>query len=194
MAAERLFFALWPPASVVSALVAERDRWPGPAGRPTHPEDLHATVVFLGALEADQRACAENAAGRVSVPPFSLTLDRVGYWRGPRIRWVGQDPVPAPLLTLVRQLDHALTGCDHQPERRPYRLHLTLARKAAPLRAAVLSTPVHWPVKELVLAASHAEQRPAYRVLRRWPLSGAAGAATGGRQSTGTDAVDRGPV
>jgi 2'-5' RNA ligase len=194
MAAERLFFALWPPASVVSALVAERQRWPGQAGRPTHPEDLHATVVFLGAVETDQRACAEEVAGRLSAPPFSLTLDRVGYWPGPRIRWAGQECVPDALLALVHQLNAALTGCGHRPERRPYRLHITLARKAAPLSAATLPRPIHWSVTELVLAASRAGQRPAYRVLRRWPLTAPPAISQDGRSPIGTDGADRGPV
>jgi len=180
MATERLFFALWPPASVVAALVAERERWSGSAGRPTHPDDLHATVVFLGALDAEQRACAEDAGERIAAAPFDLMLDRVGSWPGPRIRWIGQEPTPGALLALVRQLNAALDRCGHRAERRPYRLHITLARKAAPLPAAALSTPIPWPVTELVLAQSRTGERPAYRVLRRWPLRRPVAATRGG--------------
>ncbi len=174
MAAERLFFALWPPAAVVERLVAERERWPGPSGRPTHPDDLHATMVFLGEVDAARRSCVEAAAALVSVPAFDLALDRVGSWPGPRIRWCGQDPAPAPLLDLVGQLNTGLTGCGHRRERRPYRLHVTLARKAAALPTAALDRPIPWPVTALVLAASRSGQQPKYRILNRWPLAGAA--------------------
>lgn len=159
---------------MVATLLAERRRWPGPEGRATHPQDLHATLVFLGAVDAAQRACVEDAAGRVSAVPFALRLDRRGAWPGPRIRWCGQEPTPVALLDLVDQLTSHLAACGHEPERRPYRLHVTLERKAAPLPAAALPTPIHWPVDELVLAASQSRRRPAYRVLRRWPLRAAA--------------------
>jgi 2'-5' RNA ligase len=172
MAAERLFFALWPPASVRDALAAEVRALPGGAGRVHHPDDLHLTLLFVGGVADDVRPCVEAIGDGVVAGPFQLRLDEAGYWSRPRIRWCRPSTVPADLLDLVGQLQAAMRDCGLEPEARPYRPHVTLARKAAPLRAQPLSTPVVWDVDSFVLAASGSETPPRYRALRRWALAG----------------------
>ncbi len=170
MSAERLFFALWPPRATRAELDALRGRLPGAPGRPTDPADLHLTLVFLGAVDAARRACAEAAAERVAGVPFELSLDQAGWWQGPRVRWCAPLRPPSALLALQRRLTEALADCGFVPERRPYRPHVTLARKAPMLAPMPLAPSIAWPVDRFVLARSHGGQRPAYEVLRRWPL------------------------
>ena len=173
MAAERLFFALWPPDSVRDALVAERAALPEPAGRLSHPLDLHLTLVFVGAVADETRVCVDAAGEGIAVPAFGLVLDEIGAWPRRPLRWARPAAVPQPLLDLVRALEANLLRCGLQPENRPYRPHVTLARKTTPISVMALAEPLRWPVREFVLAASQAGRRPSYEVLCRWPLAAA---------------------
>jgi len=171
MTSERLFFALWPPPSVRDALAAERRALPGESGKAHHPDDLHMTLVFVGGASEEQRACIERVGDGVAAAPFSLRITEAGSWSKPRIRWCRPRQAPPALLDLVGQLENGLRGCGIQPEPRPFRPHVTLARKARPLPSQPLSVPVDWAVDDYVLAVSGTEGPPRYRVLRRWPLS-----------------------
>lgn len=169
--AERFFFALWPGEEQRLALVDARRALPSYGGRDVHPQDLHLTLFFLGEIDAGQRVCAEAAAQGVRAAPFMLTLDHIGSFPRAGILWCGADASPQPLLMLVRSLGEGLRRCGFRPERRPYVPHATLARKARPLSARALETPISWPVDEFVLALGREGGAPRYSMLGRWPLA-----------------------
>jgi len=170
-ASQRLFFALWPDDRVRAGLDALVGGLPEHRGRLVHPQDRHITLVFLGDVSVDRRACVEEAARRVSAGPCELRIDQVGYWPRPRILWCGASQVPEPLLQLVSALQRELEACGFRPETRPYAPHVTLARKARKVPNYLLSESISWPVRELVLVASSIDgPPPRYQVLRRWPL------------------------
>lgn len=171
MVNERMFFALWPPAAVRDALLAVRAGLPGAAGRENHPLDLHLTLVFVGAVDPERRPCVEAAGDGLALPGFELSLDESGDWPRAGIRWCRPGTFPATLPALVQALQARLRACGISPEPRPFRPHVTLARKAAATPRNPLPAPVPWSVREFVLAASLAGRRPAYQVLRRWPLT-----------------------
>jgi 2'-5' RNA ligase len=173
---ERLFFALWPSPEVRGTLLGIREQAfrqtglgaPSPQLRYTHPDDLHLTLVFVGEVQPGSVACVEAAGDAVVLDAFVLSLREAICWRRQRL-WVAQpESVPKALLSLVDQLNLQLSACGCEPERRRYRAHLTLARKAPEIEPIAFR--VDWSVRELVLAASHPSQRPRYRVVRRWPL------------------------
>ena len=144
---------------------------PGFRGKPTHVEDLHITLVFLGAVEQERRPCLERVVGQVRGKPFELSIDQVGYWSRPHILWCGPSEPPETLKRLVRDLQKSLGDCGFEPEHRPYAAHVTLARKVRPQRFRDLERPLRWPVAEFVLVASRlGGEPPRYRVLKRWPL------------------------
>jgi 2'-5' RNA ligase len=179
MSEQRLFFALWPDPVTRQQLVRLRADIPGIRGRPTHPEDLHVTLVFLGAVDPDRRGCAERAADSVTGPGFDLPIDRIGHWPRPRILWCGCEQTPAPLLGLVSALRRSLLGCGFEPERRRYAAHVTLARNARPVAVGVPPRALNWTVRDYVLAASRLDRGPPhYQVLRRWPLAPASAAGS----------------
>lgn len=165
---ERLFFALWPTPAARAGLIDARARLAGVPGRLTHPADLHLTLVFVGAAEDRLRPCIAAAGDDVALNGFSLRLDAVTGWRRAGL-WVAQPSAPADaLLNLVSQLQQNLLVCGVEPEKRPFRAHVTLARKAPAIASEVVS--LDWAVSDFVLAASRSGRTPAYRILRRWPL------------------------
>jgi 2'-5' RNA ligase len=170
MSSGRYFFALWPDQRVREALYALSKSLPT-RGSQHNPLDLHMTLVFLGQVEERQLACIADAADSISAGTFSLQLDITGYWPRPKILWAGPKALPEPLSQLVSDLNKNLTACGFEPERRKYKPHVTLYRKAAKLDPAPIESPISWHAQDFVLAVSEGGQTGArYRVVQRWPL------------------------
>lgn len=167
----RLFFALWPDESVRSRLVETAARLPRGTGRRVPAANFHITLEFIGSATGDIRLCLEEAAGRVTVEPFDLTLSRFGYWPQPRIIWFGPHHLPPELLALAFKLRETAEACGVDAETRPYRPHVSLLRKVARQPAWPEVKPIEWPVREFVLCQSvGTDKGPSYEVLQRWPL------------------------
>ncbi|TVQ94688.1 MAG: RNA 2',3'-cyclic phosphodiesterase [Chromatiaceae bacterium] len=179
MTDERLFFALWPAPALRDALVTARAALPGAPGRLNHPDDLHLTLVFIGAVADSNRDCILAAGAAVQANAFTLTLTELGDWsrgRGGSLRWCRPTRIPPALPALAQCIEQGLLRCGIAPEKRRYRPHVTLARKAPPLSRRPLPLPLTWPVHDFVLAASRSGRRPAYEILQRFALAvGAAG-------------------
>ena len=169
---QRLFFALWPEAELQQQLAqAAAALLPQAAVRRVRPENLHCTLVFLGSVDPGQRLCVEAAAGALALPPFALVFDRFGYFRRPQVAWLGCSHTPPVLLDLAGQLRHGCAACGFPPERRPYEVHLTVARKLRrdPGRAPFL--PIDWRVERFALVESvSTDEGVRYRPLRFWDL------------------------
>lgn len=166
---QRLFFALWPDEGTRERLatVAEDDI----KGRWISGENLHVTLAFLGSVDKHVRACAEHVASQVRASSFTLHLDEIGYWRKPRILWVGASQVPSPLVQLLRGLNEGLSTCGFESERREYRAHVTLARKVHKPIAHRRIDPIPWPIDSFVLVESRTlPAGSSYHVLRTWFL------------------------
>lgn len=167
----RLFFALWPDLATRKRLAELREGFSDRPGRYNHPQDLHMTLVFLGSVEEARMRCVVDAADRVSLAPFSLSIDRFATWKKPRILWCGPSITPPPLAQLVTDLETALAGCGFAPEKRRYTPHVTLARKVQAEESGRLANALHWTVEGFVLAGSGGQNPgPRYRVLKKWPL------------------------
>ncbi|MDQ2696485.1 MAG: RNA 2',3'-cyclic phosphodiesterase [Pseudomonadota bacterium] len=166
-APRRLFLALWPDDALRRRLA---DLAQNTAGRRAlRPDNLHLTLVFLGATAAGRLACYENALADLAVPPLTLTLDRLGYFPRPRILWLGASHVPPALYGLVADLNRRLAGCGFALERRPFQPHITLARRYSGA-VPVLAEAVVWSVDQVSLMESVASgDGVGYQLLRRWP-------------------------
>ena len=170
-ARRRVFFALWPDESVRRQVVCTtRSAVRRSGGRATPPGNLHITLAFLGPLTEADLARAVRVPP-VASPAFPIVLDRLGFWEGSRVLWIGPSQIPAVLTRLEAVLWDALTAVGFERERRPYRPHVTLARKAGRVEQAV--APVTWPVAELALVESRpGGRRSVYHALRTWPFAG----------------------
>ena len=171
---KRLFLALWPDPEVrgqlaqVSGLIK--------AGRPVNLANIHMTLVFLGATEAERQNCYERALAQIIAPGFELYLNRLGYWRRSGIVWLAPQTPPAELISLVEQLKSALLSCGFRPEKRPFKAHITLARKypatawpIARLSSAPSAIHIRWRINRFALLESlFVKGGVHYRELRTW--------------------------
>ncbi len=172
-AGQRLFLALWPPDAVRAQLAAlARERFQGVSGRWVSAANLHATLIFLGSVDASQRECIEQAAAAVPAPAFHARLDRLGWFARSQVLWVGVAQAPPALTRLVEDLGAALQRCGFAFEKREYHLHVTLARKVRRRVPGAATAPIDWHVDRFALVESHMNRAGAtYEVLRTWPLS-----------------------
>ena len=144
----RLFLALWPPAPVRDSLVRLQAAWDWPAGASlTRPERLHATLHFIGPVPAARVPQLRDGL-RVPFEPF--TLDTQGALQQV---WPGGIAVlelraPPALRRLHAALATALHALDLPVEERPYRPHVTFARKASGAGAAAAMPAITWRVDE----------------------------------------------
>jgi 2'-5' RNA ligase len=169
---QRLFLALWPDEDTRTRLQALGERHVG-SGRRARLENLHATLVFLGAVDANARACVERVAGTIDRQTFSVTLDSLEHRPRQAIAWAAASHVPAALTRLVEQLRAGLMQCGFELERRPYHLHVTLARKVRRGQTTAAIDPIVWHIDSFVLVESRTHASGAsYQVLRSWPLTG----------------------
>ena len=170
----RIFFALWPDAGARDALWAlARDTAAQTRGRAPPAGNLHLTLAFLGDV-ATARIAALHVLGSTvasAVPPFTLTLDRVGAFGDGGIAWAGTSAAPRELERLVQSLNGALAKEGFPTERRAFHPHVTLARHCRRPAGTGTAAPVAWRVERITLNASELSPRgPRYRELGAWPL------------------------
>lgn len=168
---QRLFFALWPDAAARRALArVARARLRGP-GRVVAPELLHCTVLFLGSVHGNVRACMEAHAEGLTVPAFDLDLVRVGSWSRAGVLWAAPAATPPALEALAAGLRAGAAACGLEVDRRPFRAHVTLARKVSRGQRPAGIDPIPWHVDRYTLVASETRpEGPRYSVVREWPL------------------------
>jgi 2'-5' RNA ligase len=171
-ASRRLFFALWPDAGLRAAAAARVAALvPSAGARPQRPDQLHVTLVFLGSV-ADQRLDGVHAVGaQVTGMPVSVSLDRVEHWRKPQVLCLTASHVPAPLVALVEGLRASLAAAGLPTETRPWRPHLTLARKVTRFDARPDVEALLWRADSITLVESRSGREGArYEPLASWPL------------------------
>jgi 2'-5' RNA ligase len=139
--AVRLFVALDLPPAARAALAAFRAAAADPAvWRPVDDGALHLTLAFLGwRAEGDVpavTALVEASAGGVEAPPLVLGDALALPPRRPRVLAAEVHDEAAALAPLQAALSSRLaeTGL-YEPERRPFRPHVTVARLRRGARA-----------------------------------------------------------
>ncbi len=168
----RMFFALWPDGELrvqMRRITSRLVRRSG--GRRVHPDNLHLTLSFLGQVTPQQLPCIEEVAEQVAVARFQLTFDRLGYFPGPRVVWLGCTSCPPQLQQLTSALNGQVRQCGIATEERALIPHVTLLRKSTRAPGQLEVLPQLWDVDafHLVESANLAEGAR-YRVLRSWSL------------------------
>lgn len=171
----RVFFALWPEASVQQALhtlaVAYRPRCKARAMR---ADTLHMTLQFMGEVERARLPQLMLAAGKVSAAPLGFDLERILFWKHNRIAYAAPpDDVPA-LSQLVTTLKQELAAAGFLLKSEAFVPHVTLLRNVEYVLEPQAITPIAWRADSFVLVESSITDKGShYQILRKWPLSAA---------------------
>ncbi|WP_044640129.1 RNA 2',3'-cyclic phosphodiesterase [Risungbinella massiliensis] len=150
-----------------------------------YEQDLHLTLHFLG-ITTDQQMKEIIPALQEIVKKqnsFTLELDELGTFgrtEQPRILWAGVRGELHQLNLLQKEVVTALSSIGFPAEDRPYRPHVTLARKyqqdhfpIAQLNQDYLGelSDRKWTVQEIVLYETKLGQKPMYHVVSSFPFS-----------------------
>jgi RNA 2',3'-cyclic 3'-phosphodiesterase len=129
----RLFLGLPTPPQLAQALTRLTRAIEFPKGRPTAPENLHLTLVFLGEVAEPTLPHIEQELSDLNFATLQLKLGILNTF--PRAGVLVAEVEPTrPLLQLQAKIVAAMARCDFVPEDHPYHPHITLARFHGPLR------------------------------------------------------------
>lgn len=176
----RLFFALQPRAEQKSALVERVAPWIALLEAQRVPaENIHATLCFLGAVAPEDlgrvKDVAANQRGRQAI----LRFDTLEFWQKPRVlcATAAENAASAPARELADNLGRAAQAAGFHPDIKPFRAHITLARKIHPRNAEKsewpqsLAPPLLLRGDRFVLMESRrGESGSIYSVVESWPL------------------------
>ena len=174
----RLFFALQPNAVENAALVERASPWVSRLKAQRVPaENLHATLCFIGAIEAARLDALRAAAATLRGRPVRLFFDALEYWETPKIlcATASRDSSSASELSIA--LGEAAVAAGFSPDIKPFRAHLTLARKISAAQAAT----VPWPLplesptvmradKFVLMESRRNDAGSVYSAVDSWPL------------------------
>lgn len=141
----RLFLALWPSDDLRDAIASWQRSWTWTAHAALiETQRLHLTLHFLGDVAAERLPQLARSL-RVPWEPFELTLGRGEVWPN-GVAVLRPESDPPPLFQLHAALRHELVALDLPVDERPYRPHLTLARRAHGAKAPTRALALRWPI------------------------------------------------
>lgn len=170
----RCFLALTPAREVAVAIDAWRVRNWGGHGRPVPPENLHLTLAFLGELTMARIDSVVDAFDPRDVPPVSFVLDDVGWFLDSGVGWLGPKTASPAVDRLAELARIVARRCDIGIDKRSFRAHLTLLRRATtPLPEPLERPDIPFEATSVELYVSSLERDGArYREIANWPLAG----------------------
>jgi 2'-5' RNA ligase len=134
------------------------------------PANLHLTLAFLGSVADARIASCRSAVSALAPLDATLRLDRLGFWRRGGILWLGPSHSVDALTDYANSLRATLRGAGFPVESRPFKVHVTLARKC---RQGLRPQPfdaIDWPLRRVDLIVSRLDPKGArYRSLSHWP-------------------------
>ncbi len=135
--------------------------------------NFHITLCFTGNITPNQQEALCSALDRVAGSSFELTLDITGYWAKPKILFAAPSVAPVELISLANACSSAASQIGIPVEKREYRPHVTLVRKAMP----TLSLPLFQPNISCTVTKFHLfesfsnKQGVQYPIRNSWSLN-----------------------
>jgi 2'-5' RNA ligase len=177
----RLFFALWPTVQERSALhAALGDAWEAlSAARRVDPASWHLTIAFLGSVDDAALDSLASVAQRIArecahCNPIEVRLDQLDHWRKPQLLCAAPSAGCPAAALLADVLRRELVAAGFAPDLKPFRAHVTLARKVARAPRVRALPAVLWSFPALALMSSRsAPHGSLYSVVSSWPLDSA---------------------
>ena len=169
---KRLFFALPCPNPTRRAVLDWREHNLKRLKHHWVPEpNLHITLAFIGGVEDDRVDALFKLGDAIRGQSFGLELNRVGQFGRGKYVWLGPSRIPRELGDLAETLNRHLADQGFPVDRRPYKPHLTLAKKAPPVPLPEAPEGIGMPVDSFALYESvPVEKGVRYDVLKSWPL------------------------
>jgi 2'-5' RNA ligase len=185
-AVRRLFFALWPDEEQRAALAHAAARIVRHCGgRPVPEDNLHVTLVFLGSVPEPRlpelSAIARRAAATFpgDTAPITVSLEILEHWAEAQVLAVlerkAQARAAAPgAASLARLLSTAAAAAGFSPDLKPFRVHVTVARKVPHPPRSCDMRKVEWSFDEFALIESRTlPEGPVYSVVESYVLGSA---------------------
>ena len=166
----RLFFALWPDELTRTRLKLLSQQCDQLGLRKLKPSNFHMTLFFIGNVEERLVTILLERAKNIRVTPISLEFNELDYWPKPKVLCLTCQRQPMSLYNLVNALNLMMADLPIRQEARPFRAHITLARKAKK-RPHITFKPVSLAAESFALVESiSTEDGIQYQVIESWPL------------------------
>jgi 2'-5' RNA ligase len=137
-----------------------------PGIKPVPMQNLHLTLRFLGQSSEAQAWQLWDRLSAASLPAFSVRLDELLCWPGPRVLCLAGAMIDPGLQRLDALITQAAASAGYPPAQHPLHPHLTLARGARQLP----STPVTVPVLQVQPTELHLYQSVSTPAGVRYPV------------------------
>jgi RNA 2',3'-cyclic 3'-phosphodiesterase len=156
-----------------------------PFSRWVHHEDLHITLAFLGDAPSEKLLIAEKNVKEAlkNSNTFNLQINQLGIFgrvESPRIFWADTSE-SRELQDLRKKVYTACVDAGFQLETRPFRPHITIARKwkgeegfqmeLLEIWKKLQPEPLMFDAAEVVLYQTHLHKTPKYEPITRFPLT-----------------------
>jgi 2'-5' RNA ligase len=156
-----------------------------PFSRWVHYQDLHITLAFLGSAPPDKLKQAVEHVHEVlkDTKAFTLKINKLGFFGSvdsPRVFWADTEECEN-LQSIRKKVFSACEEAGFQLETRPFRPHITLARKwkgEQPYQNELFGlweefqpTPLSFEASEIVLYQTHLNKTPKYEAIKIYPLT-----------------------
>ncbi|WP_145050981.1 MULTISPECIES: RNA 2',3'-cyclic phosphodiesterase [Paenibacillus] len=155
----------------------------------THHKDYHITLQFLGDTLVSNMGHLRKALREVSaeVQSFSLQITDWGTFgleQTPKVLWKGVSGEMDRLNLLQKRIVEATSELGYKAELRPYRPHITIARKFLGVvpgnenKGIIEVLPEHstgtlsWNVEDFVLYVTRLGRSPMYEIVETFSFSG----------------------
>ncbi len=169
----RAFFALVPDPAVAGEFTAlAKDVARRARGRAVGGDHVHVTLAFMGDVAPESIPALRRIGD--ALPHFGAVVqfDTLGSWRASGVAWIAPHALPPQVVALHDALHGALGDAGFPLDTRPFRPHVTLARRCVHPVPRARSTPIRWRVDRLCLIGSElTPEGPVYREFAAWALT-----------------------
>ncbi len=164
----RLFFALWPSATLAGQLAAwARHAQPYCGGHIMRADTLHITLAFLGPASPARTRQLIDYTRQSRIAPGEIRIARYGSFKRPRIVWAGPEGRHEALAALHEQIWRDIAPLGWVQEEPGFTPHVTLLRKASGFEPPDPPGALDWPYAHFCLMASEPGGQSRYRELAR---------------------------
>jgi RNA 2',3'-cyclic 3'-phosphodiesterase len=169
----RLFFALLPDEVTKKSLYSEARRLEmSGRARQLALANFHITLAFVGEVPESSLHRFRQIGASLALRQCVIGLDLYEYWPKPQVLVLTARNNPQELSAQSYRLQAAVGALVHPGrEDKPWRVHVTLARKVAQAPVLTTMSPIHWASHSFCLMRSKTDGRESvYTVVDSWPL------------------------